>query len=407
MDRAGVILKKCDRQLHKPQSNRACAAGTCQHTCERPARCPHAWTLRYWANGKQREQSFRDDIDAQGRVKYGSGQRKAKDARLKITHDKRADGAAFIDPRGGREDFCIAVDNWIARHPVGDSTKKGYGHVASKWVKSEFEGRSTAQVASDRDRVTELLNKKMGHLNITHRKRARTIITGTVEEAVKAGKIGRHYLHGIDLYDNGRMSERSDFVFPSHARVSMVAEAAGICVWLMRGCGLRIEEALAVHREDFTSGKALRLSGQASRDGREKLPLKHRKKGESRLIPVPDWLWEKVRDFPEGPLMPGNGERAYQLYGTVLAHFQGAAREAGIPKGFRPHSLRHAFASTLLSRGVPITDVARWMGHKDIRETYNTYMHFMPDAEDRALGVLNAEYAEWSTEATEGEETGE
>jgi len=29
MDREGVILKKCDRRFHKPESNRACAAGTC------------------------------------------------------------------------------------------------------------------------------------------------------------------------------------------------------------------------------------------------------------------------------------------------------------------------------------------------------------------------------------------
>ena len=396
MDRAGVILKKCDRRWHKPDTNRGCAAGTCQHTCERPARCAHAWTLRYWANGKQREQSFKDDLDGQGRVKYGSGEKKAKDARLKIEHDKRAEGASFIDPRSGREDFGQAVDAWIERHAVGASTKRGYLYSAKKWVKPEFEGRVVAQVASDRDRVMDLLNKKMCHLNITTRKRVRTVIVGVVDEAVKAGKISRHYLHDIDLYDNGRTSERSDFVFPAHEQVSAVAAAAGICVWLMRGCGLRIEEALAVHREDFISKASLRLTGQASRDGREKLPLKHRKKGETRSVPVPGWLWEKVKDLPEGPLMPGNGDRTYACYMTILHKFQSTARATGIPAGFRPHSLRHAFASALLSRGVPITDVARWMGHRDIRETFNTYSHFMPEAEDRALGVLNAEYAEWT-----------
>jgi NAD(P)-dependent dehydrogenase (short-subunit alcohol dehydrogenase family) len=45
---------------------------------------------------------------------------------------------------------------------------------------------------------------------------------------------------------------------------------------------------------------------------------------------------------------------------------------------------------------VPITDVAGCMGHKDIRETFNTYSHFMPEAEDRGVAVLDAEYAEWS-----------
>jgi integrase len=167
-----------------------------------------------------------------------------------------------------------------------------------------------------------------------------------------------------------------------------------LTIWLMRGCGLRIEEALGVHREDFRSPRILRLTGQASRDGNKKLPLKHRKRGEYRDVVVPGWLWEIVKDLPEGPLCPGN-YRFYPLYETVRQQFHGAAKNAGIPAGFRPHSLRHAFASTLLSRGVPITDVARWMGHKDIRETFNTYSHFMPEAEDRGVAVLDAEYAEW------------
>jgi hypothetical protein len=40
----------------------ACAAETCQHTCAAPDRRPHAWTLRYSVNGKQKEESFRDDM---------------------------------------------------------------------------------------------------------------------------------------------------------------------------------------------------------------------------------------------------------------------------------------------------------------------------------------------------------
>jgi hypothetical protein len=98
----------------------------------------------------------------------------------------------------------------------------------------------------------------------------------------------------------------------------------------MRGCGLRIEEAMGVHREDFWSPRILRLTGQAWRDGREKLPLKHRKRGEYRDVVVPAWLWEMVKELPEGPLCSGN-ERLYAAYKTVLPQFQGAAKRAGIP----------------------------------------------------------------------------
>jgi hypothetical protein len=185
-------------------------------------------------------------VTAPGRIKYGSGQRKAKDARLKITHDKRTDGASFVDPRGGRGDFGASVDAWIDRHAVTESTRKGYRATARAWVKPAFEGRTNAQVAADREQATDLLAKDMGHLSVTRRRQARTIITGTIDEAVKAGKLAKHNLHGIDVKDEGPKNGRADFVFPSHQQVAYLAQEIGIAVWLMRGCGLRICEALGV-----------------------------------------------------------------------------------------------------------------------------------------------------------------
>lgn len=156
----------------------------------------------------------------------------------------------------------------------------------------------------------------MKDLSVTPRRVSCMIIVGTLTEAVKAGKIREHRLDGIELADNGTKHDRTDFVFPSHAQVKFVADgddgplSAGICVWLMRGCGLRIEESLAVEKEDFRDkGTLLRVYQQATRDGREAGPLKKRKRGEYRDIPVPTWLWDMVKDMPDGPLIPGNGDR--------------------------------------------------------------------------------------------------
>jgi integrase len=99
------------------------------------------------------------------------------------------------------------------------------------------------------------------------------------------------------------------------------------------------------------------------------------------------------------PLTPGNGERTFQLYGTVYQRFSNAARNAGIPAGITPHSLRHAFASAMLGKGVPITDVAHWLGHRDVRVTFRIYGHLVPSAAARAIAVLDEEYADWSSAA--------
>ncbi|HSW88898.1 MAG TPA: tyrosine-type recombinase/integrase [Candidatus Saccharimonadales bacterium] len=51
------------------------------------------------------------------------------------------------------------------------------------------------------------------------------------------------------------------------------------------------------------------------------------------------------------------------------------AIQAGITKRTFPHNFRHSYITHMLEAGVPITEVASLVGHKDIRTTYSTYMH--------------------------------
>jgi hypothetical protein len=55
VNRTGVVFKKCDMSNYRPETDKLCAAGTCQHTCKPDTieKCKHAWTLRYWVNGRQ------------------------------------------------------------------------------------------------------------------------------------------------------------------------------------------------------------------------------------------------------------------------------------------------------------------------------------------------------------------
>ena len=72
----------------------------------------------------------------------------------------------------------------------------------------------------------------------------------------------------------------------------------GIAPWLQRTMGLRIREALGVRKADFMTRadgtRYLHLCWQASPDGMELDPLKHRKAGEYRDVPVPGMVWDMV-----------------------------------------------------------------------------------------------------------------
>jgi integrase len=390
----GTIFKKCDMALHRPQSRAACRAGTCQHTCAKPGQCRHAWTLRYWAGNRQRELSFGDELDPAGRPRHGSGRKLAQDAQLKIAHDKRAQ--VFIDPKLGGVAFTAECERWIGRLAGVQATKVQYRSVLNAHVGRVFDGRSLASVAQARDEVADLLSVRMGGLSLNRRMLARSLVTGVLDEAVTAGKITAHRCGGIALGDNGVSRKRDDFLYPSHAQLDALAGGMkdGLTVWLMRGCGLRIQEAFAVQKSCFReNGTVLRVYEQASKDGRGCNALKHRKAGEYRDIPVPGYLWEMVKDLPDGYLFMRDGR--LPVYGSYLRSFTRQAAGAGIPGGFTPHSLRHVFASALLARLVPITDVAAWLGHKDINVTYAIYGHLVPSSLGRALKVLDAEYQEW------------
>ncbi|HUZ22339.1 MAG TPA: hypothetical protein VMV07_01090 [Streptosporangiaceae bacterium] len=168
--RQGTILKKCE--------------------CARPETCGHKWTLRHWADGRQRELSFADELDGRGRPRYGSGKRLAQDAQLKIARDKRAQ--VFIDPKLGSGRFADECEKWITRHPGTERTRDAYRSMLSAHVGPVLGDRTLAAVAQARDDVADLLTVRLGERSGSQWRIARALITGTLDEAVIAGKITAH-----------------------------------------------------------------------------------------------------------------------------------------------------------------------------------------------------------------------
>ncbi len=65
------------------------------------------------------------------------------------------------------------------------------------------------------------------------------------------------------------------------------------------------------------------------------------------------------------------------VFGKII---KGYMREAGLPKKFTPHSLRHTFASHLaMDKETKIEHIAAWLGHKSITTTEKFYAHLRPE----------------------------
>lgn len=72
-----------------------------------------------------------------------------------------------------------------------------------------------------------------------------------------------------------------------------------------------------------------------------------------------------------------NGQTTPQYSTTSLANIiKEAARRAGINKKVTPHTLRHSFASYLVSIDVNLKKIQEWMGHASSKTT-EIYCHLV------------------------------
>lgn len=137
------------------------------------------------------------------------------------------------------------------------------------------------------------------------------------------------------------------------------------CFTLTYAYGLRINEAArlpvtAVDSKQMT----LRVIG---------------KRNKERILPLTESILEMLREvwkihrspqwlFPSGRLV------APLSYEAARRAFTKARSECGFDANFRPHSLRHSFATHMLQQGVDIRLIQILLGHSSIRST-ETYTH--------------------------------
>ncbi len=405
-----AIVKKCDRSYHRPESNKGCTNGTCQHTCD-PAQveyCPHKWTVRYSVNSRQREQSFPALTEAQT-------------FQLTLSTGKRTQGAMFVDPRAGIVEFLPLCDAYIEGMAKANAKSKDTyrSNFANPAVTKLLQGRSVLEVARMDAEVKTLLNKTLGSYSDDYRGNVRRIIRGTLDECVRRGTIPRHTLTGIEL--SARIvtaeqyeQENQGLVCVADDTVRMLADGLtvksgtkrgprtrvlpglGVAPWLQRTMGLRIREALGVRKADFkerTDGtRYLHLCWQASENGRELEPLKHREAGQFRDVPVSDMVWDMVQALPDGPLCPGPSGTPYMPYSTARNRFGRMLDYLGI-EGVHTHSLRHQFATEALDADPrELANISAVLGHDSIETTLRFYIHASANAEQRIGAMMNARW---------------
>jgi integrase len=96
---------------------------------------------------------------------------------------------------------------------------------------------------------------------------------------------------------------------------------------------------------------------------------------------------EALTEAKEGATSPyvieWGGERVMSVKKGVGA----AARRAGVKSS--PHVLRHTAAVWMAEEGVPMQQIAQYLGHNDSRTTERVYARFSPDYLREAAKALD------------------
>jgi integrase len=149
------------------------------------------------------------------------------------------------------------------------------------------------------------------------------------------------------------------------------------------GLGLRISEAcgLLVSDIDFLR-KTVHVRRQR-RPGGELGRLKTASSG--RDVPADDAvlaeLSEQIRRWPRQDGLVFSSTTGRALTKAIAGHvFDGIEKETGLVVS--PHSCRHYFGASLISRGVSVVAVSRWLGHSSPEITWRVYSYLMPNDDE-------------------------
>lgn len=354
--------------------------------CARQNRCAHPYAIRYRdAAGRQREETG-----------YAT-QQAALDRLTKVYEEKRTTPRTQADLKReiGKQRFGNYASTWLTRqrHYVPSSVRS-VTQVLNGQILPVLESRRmntfTATVVDD-----FIMSMEERSVGPAAQQNAFDTLKKILLDARRRGGITEDPFEGVVPPEYIPRKITIPTLDEIHALKAVSSDGLRLVIDLMSGCGLRNGETYAANPERMVADDVYRITEQIEGKTRERAPLKHRKLGEFRETPMPWTVRESLLRYEKEYGTDANGyllrtQRSPYWAHTTLEYQWGAAKKrAGIARRLTTYSLRHFFASNCLARGIPITDVAEWMGHRNINMTFKIYRHLMPASIGRAAKLLN------------------
>jgi len=366
----------------------------------------HGKGLRYKAryidpNGQERSKSYPD--------------KKLKDARAflaKVEADKLT--GDYIDPEAGKTTLREYSDNWLK----GQSQDEATQHTTKSKLENQvypFLGArplSTIGAATIRDWLSWMNGNKISE---SHKSQVFDLLSAILSAAASEKKIRTNPCRTkgvkkpvpdkrkITPWTEGKL-RKIQLALPSRQF---------IVIPLGSGLGLRQGEILGLSPDDIDREQMIvHVDRQLACVGNRQI-FKLPKGRKTRGVPLSQGLLDVIEDYmdshpPVTITLPWGKTTGDPVSVRLLitndvggvdtgSHFN---KRYWVPAFIRAgityilgddgmHALRHFYASTLLTRGVTIKELADYLGHSDPGFTLRTYTHLLPSSHEQARRAVD------------------
>jgi integrase len=342
--------------------------------------------------------------------------KKLKDARAflsKVETDKLT--GEYIDPKQGKTTLREYCDNWLKGQSQDESSQRAMRFKLEKQVYPFLGTRSLASIgaATIRDWLSCINGNDVSE---SHKSQVFNLLSAVLSAAVDEKKIRTNPCKAKGV--KKPVPDKRKITPWTEARLRIIQLALpprqSIVIPLGSGLGLRQGEILGLSPDDIDREQMIvHVDRQLTYVGNRPL-FKLPKGRKTRSVPISHGLLDIIDDYidthpPSTITLPWGKTTSDPVSVRLLVatpvgsvdtgrdfhywHWRPAFTRAGLTyvegeDGM--HALRHFYASTLLTRGVTIKELADYLGHSDPGFTLRTYTHLLPSSHEQARRAVDS-----------------
>jgi integrase len=263
-----------------------------------------------------------------------------------------------------------------AKHlPSAEPTR----YALLKWSEF-FPGALVAEVTPERQRefVAALRAKDLSDGYI---RRILAVAQAALNRAYREGEITSHPAITLALAPEGEPRERLFTQAEARALFDAAAEPHQL-MYLLLAFGTAARPKAILELTSFQidcEARLIRLNPPGRRQNKKRRPT----------LPICNTLLPYLRLLPGGPVVCYAG----RALGGIKSTFDHLTRRAGIT-GASAYTVRHTVAAEMRKRGVPVWEVAGFLGHSSGYKTTERYAKYGPDHLAEAVRAIDAYFAD-------------